>query len=120
MHGAFGLQNYTTRIRLLPYDTLADLVDDYLRINASFARYSLQYFVVRVVSHFSDEYLRRHIKKDLTTLFYAVEQRGFWGIMDCMHWWWKNRLIQFKGLYSRRPSKLTLILEVIASYDLWI
>ncbi|XP_048492756.2 protein ALP1-like [Beta vulgaris subsp. vulgaris] len=42
------------------------------------------------------------------------------GSIDCMHWRWKNCPLQFKGLYSGRAGKPTLVLEAIASYDLWI
>ncbi|XP_010677857.1 uncharacterized protein LOC104893448 [Beta vulgaris subsp. vulgaris] len=77
--GASGLQKCTTAIRLLAYDTSADSVDDYLRISASLARDSLQHFVEGVVSHFSDEYLRRPTETDLNRLLFAVEQRGFPG-----------------------------------------
>ncbi|XP_048501295.1 uncharacterized protein LOC125497681 [Beta vulgaris subsp. vulgaris] len=120
--GASGLQKCTAAIRLLAYGTSADSVDDYLRISASLARDSLQHFVEGVVSHFGDEYLRRPTEIDLNRLLFAAEQRGFLGMMgciDCMHWRWKVCPTQFKGMYSGRPGKPTLILEAIASYDLW-
>ncbi|XP_010696379.1 uncharacterized protein LOC104908905 [Beta vulgaris subsp. vulgaris] len=122
--GASGLQKCTTAIRLLAYGTSADSVDDYLRISASLARDSLQHFVEGVVSHFGDEYVRRPTETDLNRLLFAAEQWGFPGMMgciDCMHWRWKNCPTQFKGMYSGRPGKPTLILEAIASsYNLWI
>ncbi|XP_010673359.3 protein ALP1-like [Beta vulgaris subsp. vulgaris] len=121
--GASALLKCTAAIRLLAYATSADSVDDYLKISGSLARDSLQHFVEGVVAEFGDEYLRRPNETDLTRLLYAGEERGFPGMMgsiDCMHWRWKNCPLQFKGLYSGRAGKPTLVLEAIASYDLWI
>uniref|UniRef100_A0A0D3D2J6 DDE Tnp4 domain-containing protein n=1 Tax=Brassica oleracea var. oleracea TaxID=109376 RepID=A0A0D3D2J6_BRAOL len=57
-----------------------------------------------------DEYLR-------------LEQRGFSGMIgsiDCMHWEWKNCPSAWKGQYTRGSGKLTIVLEAVASQDLWI
>ncbi|XP_057248145.1 uncharacterized protein LOC125493769 [Beta vulgaris subsp. vulgaris] len=116
--GASGLQKCTTAIRLLAYDTSFDSVDNHLRISASLARDSLQLFVEGVVSHFSDEYLRQPTEID----YYLQLNNGdhLMGCIDCMHLQWKNSPTQYKGMYSGRPGKPTLILEAITSYDLWI
>ena len=37
-----------------------------------------------------------------------------------MHWKWKNCPTAWKGQYSRGSGKPTIVLEAIASYDLWI
>ncbi|XP_056685618.1 uncharacterized protein [Spinacia oleracea] len=42
------------------------------------------------------------------------------GSIDCMHWRWKNCPLRLKGLLSGRANKRTLILEAVASQDLWI
>ncbi|XP_048501325.1 uncharacterized protein LOC104908229 [Beta vulgaris subsp. vulgaris] len=121
--GASSLLKCTAAMRLLAYGGAADSVDDYLKISASLARDSLRHFVEGVVAHFGDEYLRKPNEADLRRLLYAAEERGFPGMMgsiDCMHWRWKNCPLQFKGLYSGRPGKPTLVLEAVASYDLWI
>ncbi|KAL0742324.1 hypothetical protein Bca4012_083837 [Brassica carinata] len=57
-----------------------------------------------------DEYLR-------------LEYRGFPGMIgsiDCMHWEWKNCPTAWKGQYARGSEKPTIVLEAVASYDLWI
>uniref|UniRef100_A0A0D3C0M0 DDE Tnp4 domain-containing protein n=1 Tax=Brassica oleracea var. oleracea TaxID=109376 RepID=A0A0D3C0M0_BRAOL len=51
------------------------------------------------------------------------EERGFPGMIgsiDCMHWEWKNCPTAWKGMYSRGTGKPTIVLEAVASYDLWI
>ena len=42
------------------------------------------------------------------------------GSIDCMHWEWKNCPTAWKCQYSRGSRKPTIVLEAVASYDLWI
>jgi hypothetical protein len=42
------------------------------------------------------------------------------GSIDCMHWKWMNCPNAWKGMYSGHIQEPTIILEVVASYDLWI
>uniref|UniRef100_A0A0D3E787 DDE Tnp4 domain-containing protein n=1 Tax=Brassica oleracea var. oleracea TaxID=109376 RepID=A0A0D3E787_BRAOL len=42
------------------------------------------------------------------------------GSIDCMHWEWKNCPTAWKGQYTRGSGKPTIVLEAVASYDLWI
>ncbi|XP_021835021.1 uncharacterized protein [Spinacia oleracea] len=121
--GASSLQKCTAVMRLLAYGTAADSVKDYLRVSTSLARDYLQHFVEGIVSYFSDEYLRRPMEADIARLLQIGEARGFPGMMgsiDCMHWRWKNCPLRLKGLFSGRANKPTLILEAVASQDLWI
>uniref|UniRef100_A0A0D2ZZM4 Uncharacterized protein n=1 Tax=Brassica oleracea var. oleracea TaxID=109376 RepID=A0A0D2ZZM4_BRAOL len=37
-----------------------------------------------------------------------------------MHWKWKNCSTAWKGQYSRGSGKPTIVLEAVASHDLWI
>ena len=53
----------------------------------------------------------------------VAEQRGFPGMLgsiDCMHWRWKNCPTVWHGAFSVRYHEPTIILEAVASYDLWI
>uniref|UniRef100_A0A0D3AE12 Uncharacterized protein n=1 Tax=Brassica oleracea var. oleracea TaxID=109376 RepID=A0A0D3AE12_BRAOL len=50
----------------------------------------------------------------------AVDEYLRLGSIDCMHWEWKNCPTAWKGQYSRGSSKPTIVLEAVASYDLWI
>ncbi|GJR77092.1 putative nuclease HARBI1 [Tanacetum coccineum] len=42
------------------------------------------------------------------------------GSIDCMNWEWKNYPTGWVGQYAGISGKPTIILEVVASYDLWI
>ncbi|KAJ0912861.1 putative harbinger transposase-derived protein [Helianthus annuus] len=86
-------------------------------------RDSLIKFVEGVISCFSQEYLRRPNDDDLARLLHVGAERGFPGMVgsiDCMHWEWKNCPTAWDGQYAGRSGKPTVILEAIASYDLWI
>uniref|UniRef100_A0A0D3AN68 DDE Tnp4 domain-containing protein n=1 Tax=Brassica oleracea var. oleracea TaxID=109376 RepID=A0A0D3AN68_BRAOL len=70
-----------------------------------------------------DEYLRRPTLEDLQRLLDIGEKRGFPGMVgsiDCMHWEWKNFPTACKGQYARESAKPTIVLEAVASQDLWI
>ncbi|XP_074377494.1 uncharacterized protein LOC141719017 [Apium graveolens] len=65
-----------------------------------------------------DDFRRR-----FTKAFNKGEQKGFLcmiGSIDCMNWEWKNFLSGWGGAYSGRKGRLTIILEAVASYDIWI
>ncbi|WZZ84704.1 hypothetical protein YC2023_113283 [Brassica napus] len=117
------LQKCTATIRVLAYGSAADVVDEYLRLGATTARLCVEHFVEGIIYLFGDEYLRRPSPADLQRLLYIGEQRGFPGMkgsIDCMHWEWKNCPTTWKGQYSRGSGKPTIVLEAVASYDLWI
>ena len=121
--GLSSLQKCTAAIRVLAYGTAADTVDEYLRLGESTTRKCLEHFVEGIINVFGDEYLRKPTPADLQRLLYIGEYRGFPGMIgsiDCMHWEWKNCPTAWKGQYSRGSGKPTIVLEAVASYDLWI
>jgi hypothetical protein len=103
--------------------TPADLTDEYIHIAESTALESLRRFVAAVVDIFEDEYLRYPNEADTARLLALGEQDGFpgkLGSIDCMYWPWKNCPVQKQGQYKGHVDKPTIILEAVASNDLWI
>ncbi|XP_024013544.1 uncharacterized protein LOC112087788 [Eutrema salsugineum] len=121
--GLSGLQKCTVAIRMMAYGCAADAFDEYLRLGASTALLCLENFTEGIINLFGDEYLRRPTPADLQRLLDEGQSRGFPGMIgsiDCMHWEWKNCPTAWKGQYTRGAGKPTIVLEAVASYDLWI
>jgi len=124
--GVLGLscfQKITAALRMLTYGVPVDATDEYVRIGESTALESLRRFVVAVVEIFETEYLRHPNEADTAHLLALNEKRGFprmLGSIDCMHWAWKNCPVESKGQYKGHVNKPTVILEAVASHDLWI
>ncbi|BFG41560.1 hypothetical protein CerSpe_278340 [Prunus speciosa] len=121
--GLSSLQKTTTALRMLAYEVAADYVDEYVRIGESTAIESIKKFVKAIIAIFGEEYLRSPNSNDIKRLLMIGEQRGFHGMLgsiDCMHWKWKNCPTKWHGMYSAHVHEPTIILEAVASYDLWI
>ncbi|XP_050212628.1 uncharacterized protein LOC126664324 [Mercurialis annua] len=121
--GLSSLQKITAALRMLAYGVAADYIDEYVRIGESTAIESLKKFVEAIVSIFSEKYMRSPTKVDTDRLLKEGDSRGFPGMLgsiDCMHWKWKNCPVAWKGMYVGHVREPTLVLEAIASYDLWI
>ncbi|XP_020242995.1 uncharacterized protein LOC109821221 [Asparagus officinalis] len=121
--GLSSLQKVTAAMRMLAYGVSADSVDDYVRIGESTAIESLGRFAKTIVKIFGDEYLRSPTDEDTARLLAIGKQRGFPGMLgsiDYMHWRWKNCPAAYYGMYTGHNHTHTIILEAVASYDLWI
>jgi hypothetical protein len=121
--GLSCLQKVVAAFRMLAYGVAADAMDDYIRIGESTALESLRKFVRAVVQVFGHEYLRLPNEDDTARLLAIGESRGFPGMLgsiDCMHWTWKNCPYAWQGMYRGHKKEPTIILEVVASKDLWI
>ncbi|XP_048493272.2 uncharacterized protein LOC125493793 [Beta vulgaris subsp. vulgaris] len=121
--GASTHQKCTAALRCLAYGSASDAVDEYIKIAESTAKECLVHFVQGIRKAFTTEYLRRPTVTDLQRLLRDGERRGFPGNdgrIDCMHWQWKNCPRAWKGLYQGRSKSATVILEAVASGDLWI
>ena len=108
---------------MLAYEVSADFMDEYLRIGVTTAIKSLKKFVKVVVLIFSEKYLRSPNDNDIARFLAVGQHRGFpriLGSIDCMHWKWKNCPSKWKGQYVGHTRDPTIILEIVASYDLWI
>ncbi|XP_048593473.1 uncharacterized protein LOC125576958 [Brassica napus] len=125
-HGRLGLsalQKCTAAIRMLAYGQSGDMYDEYLRLGESTSRLCLDNFTNGIIQLFGTEYLRRPTPADLQRLLDVGEARGFPGMVgsiDCMHWEWKNCPTAWRGQFTRGSGKPTIVLEAVASQDLWI
>lgn len=121
--GLSALQKAMAAIRQLAYGAPADAIDEYIRIGESTAIRCLKQFCAAVNESFGEEYLRYPTKADIERLLAEGEARGFPGMLgslDCMHWTWKNCPSAWAGQYTGKEKKPTIVLEAVASYDLWI
>ncbi|GJV18876.1 retrovirus-related pol polyprotein from transposon TNT 1-94 [Tanacetum coccineum] len=71
------------------------------------------------------KYLRKPDFNDIQKLYTAHNNihgfPGMLGSIDCMHWEWRNCPKAWHGQFGRGDKKYpTILLEAVASYDLWI
>ena len=121
--GLSCLQKVVAAFRMLAYGVPADALDEYIRIGESTALEALRKFVVAVVEVFEPEYMRRPNAHDTTRLLAIGASRGFPGMLgsiDCMHWSCKNCPTAWHGMCRGYKKEPTIILEAVASVDLWI
>lgn len=84
---------------------------------------SLKIFHRAIVKIFEKQYLRSPNTHDIERLLRIGKDRGLPGMLgslDCMHRKWKNCPTSWAEQYSGRNGHPTIILEVVAYYDLWI
>ena len=121
--GLSALQKCVASMRILAYGVPADAVDEYVRIGESTARQALHHFCWAIIEVFGEYYLRAPKAADVARLFQEGENRGFPGMLgsiDCMHWEWRNCPTAWKGQFTGRGKHPSMILEAVASHDLWI
>ncbi|CAN1797093.1 hypothetical protein LINPERHAP1_LOCUS21141 [Linum perenne] len=118
------LQKCTAVMRMIAYGTTTDIVDEYLQIVETTTSKCVNRFVKVVNTVFGDEYLRRSNAANIKRLLHVEQQRGFpcmLGSIDCMHWEWKNCPTTWHDHYARGDHKApTIMLQAVASQDLWI
>ncbi|KAH9780955.1 nuclease [Citrus sinensis] len=121
--GLSGLQKITVVFQMLAYGMPADATDEYIKIGESTTIESLKRFCRAIVEVFAEQYLRSSNSNDVARLLHVGKERGFpgmFGSLDCMHWKWKNCPTAWAGQYAGRSGTLTIILEAVADYNLWI
>jgi len=121
--GATALQKVVGAFRMLAYDVPADSMDEVVRLAESTMIEAFKHFVRAVVDVFGEQYLRPPTVEDTARLLEMNNKRGWPGMLgciDCMHWRWKNCPTAWKGVYTGHVDGPTMILEAVASEDLWI
>lgn len=121
--GLSSLQKVTAALRVMAYGSSADSLDENLRMAESTVLLCLKRFAACVISQFGSEYLRAPTARDIVRILTMNAARGFPGMMgsvDCMHWEWKSCPKAWAGMYQGRYKKPTIVLEAVATQDLWI
>ena len=122
--GISPLAKCTTAMRMLAYGVAADAVDEYIKIGGTTALECLRRFCKGIIRLYEQVYLRAPTQDDLQRILHVSEMRGFPGMIgsiDCMHWEWKNCPKAWEGQFTRGDKgTTTVILEAVASHDLWI
>ena len=121
--GLSGEQKMTAALRMLANGMSVDSLDEYVRIGETTTIECVKRFCQGVVEIFGPEYLRSPNVADISRLLRKANQRGFPGILgtlDCMHCAWKNCPVAYHGMYTSHVHQPTIVLEAVASYNLWI
>lgn len=71
---------------------------------------------------YGKRYLCEYTLEDVHRFLDENVERGFPGMLcsiDCMQWLWKNCQIAWQGTYRGKEKHNFVVLEAVASYDLW-
>ncbi|KAD3337034.1 hypothetical protein E3N88_32554 [Mikania micrantha] len=123
--GFTPLQKCTSAIRQLAYGSTADIMDDYLQMSDSTSRQCLYNFCKNIRRLYGPKYLRKPNYNDVVNLYEHHENYhgypGMLGSIDCMHWDWENCPVAWREQFMRGDHGYpSIILEAVASQDLWI
>ncbi|XP_009365083.2 uncharacterized protein LOC103954955 [Pyrus x bretschneideri] len=116
-------QKLTSGFRMLANRCSADSIDEYCRLVESTAIENLKCFYKAIEGIYGAIYLRNPNREDLKKLLRKADKRGFIGMiesLDCMHWDWKNCPTAWASQFKGRHDKPIIVLEAVASYDIWI
>jgi hypothetical protein len=121
--GLSALQKVVAGVHIVAYRIPVDAVDKYVCIGVSITHEALKHFCTAIQTVFGAYYLRAPNAADIARLLQVGESLWFpamLGSVDCMHWEWHNYPSAWKGMFTGRSKHPSMILEAVASYDLWI
>ena len=110
-------------LRCMAYGVPPHCFRDYFQMLETLAKTCCYRFYETIVRIYVGEYLRLPTAEDLkniTTLHKAVHGvNGMFGLLDCMHTWWKNCPVAWKGSFKGKEKRSTIVLEAASDYHLW-
>ncbi|GJX43725.1 ALP1-like protein [Tanacetum coccineum] len=124
--GISALVKCTSAIRQLAYAAVPDSLDEYLQIGEKTSRDCLMHFCNGVIELYGEEYLRRPTQTDVEKLYAFHENKhgfpGMIGSIDCTKWPWAQCPQAYRAQFNRGDSgsEPFILLEAVASQDLWI
>ncbi|GJS49921.1 retrovirus-related pol polyprotein from transposon TNT 1-94 [Tanacetum coccineum] len=124
--GISALVKCTFAIRQLAYAAVPDSLDEYLQISEKTSRDCLMHFYNGVIELYGEEYLRRPMQTDVEKVYAFHEKKhgfpGMIGSIDCTKWPLAQCPQAYHAQFSRGDSgsEPFILLEAVASQDLWI
>jgi hypothetical protein len=121
--GFATVQKVTAALRVLAHGGPVDRLDEYLHMGQSTILEIVNHFTRAIVDIYGPTYLREPTASDVAWLLQKAEARrfpGMLGCLDCMHWEWERCPNGLQGQYRGHYKKPTIILEAVASWNLWI
>ena len=96
---------------------------DYFQMSPTLAKTCTYKFYEMLPKIYQFEYLRMPTSEDLRNVTRLHAQvhgvNGMFGSLDCMHTWWKNCPVAWKGSYKGKEKRSTIVLEAACDHHLW-
>ena len=111
-------------IKSMAYGVPSHCFRDYFQMSKTLAKKCCYVFWDTVVQLYQFEYLRMPTKEDLKNIVRLHEVvhgvPGMFGSLDCMHTWWKNCPVGWKGSFKGKEKHSTIVLEGCCDHHLWL
>lgn len=104
-------------LKTISYGITANCFTDYFEMGETVMRETVLHFARGVRNCYSDTYLRNMTKSDVERITSLHESifgiQGFLGCLDCMHVYWKNCPLSWKGMFKGKEKKASIVLEAM-------
>ncbi|KAI3509156.1 hypothetical protein L1887_24191 [Cichorium endivia] len=125
VEGFTPIQKCACAVRQLACGSVGDSWDEYFQMSERTTRETLEEFCRCVIEVYGPRYLRKPTFSDVQALYaHQANVHGFPGMLgslDCLHWSWTTCPSAWHGQFTRGDkTHPTVILEAVASQDLWI